>query len=156
VTGLPGAQICMSNGTYASCTCASLDGGNWEQDKLAWVKAGIVGEWVGTTTNVWEPPCIDVTVSFGASGYSAHSPGEACIVFYWGTNADSPFKTYDLNDVKTNGEVYGDITLYFSGGSTVGAEIRHLILSDDKQDLTFEVWRQTVNNPIVATLKRKN
>ena len=93
-SGLSGAQTCRSDGTYGPCVC-DADTGSWQSAELARLERGIVGTWVGTQTNPYSSSSCSVTLTFEANGhYSGHSPGETCAVFYYGTNADSPLKTY--------------------------------------------------------------
>ena len=78
------------------------------------------------------------------------------VVFYNGINDDSPDKTYDLIDVKANGECWGELTIYFAPGDTNIDEIRHLTMSDDQTHLSFDVFHQSIYGPITLTLTRQN
>jgi hypothetical protein len=150
-TGQSGSQVCLADGTYGPCFCS--DAGTWEQQQLERLRRGIVGTWVGRQTNPWDSGC-PTTITFEASGhYSAHSPGDSCIVFYYGSNADTPEKTYLLDNVLPTVEGEGEIVFWFAGGSTNRGEIRHLTLSDDEDDLRFEAWK-TGYGPLVFSLKR--
>jgi len=93
-------------------------------------------------------------MAFFASGqYAAHSPGDQCIVFYYGTNADSSEKRYLLNDILASGEGSGELEIYFGPGSTNRGTLRHVVLSDDENQLNFECWKEQYG-PLVFTLKR--
>jgi len=152
-SGQSGAQVCRADGTYGECVCASIDPGTWEQQQLARLRRGMVGMWTGMQTNPWLSSC-STTITFEANGhYSAHSPGDACVVFYYGSNDDSPEKTYLLNDVLPTAEGKGEIVFWFNPGNTNLGEIRHLVLSDDENQLRFEAWK-TGYGPLVFTLKR--
>ena len=152
--GLVGAQICQPNGTYGPCVCQG-DGGTWDQQQLARLRRGIVGRWAGVQTNPWTGPC-QHTFTFEASGiYSAHSPGESCVVLYYGSNNDSPEKKYTLDDVKPGGEGMGQIGIYFGPGNTYPGEMRNVALSEDLQLLKFEVMYRTYG-PMVFSLKRES
>ena len=107
-TGAAGARTCMDEGTYSACICETPDAG-WKQQRLAWLQAGMVGTWFGSVKNPWHP-AFDATVVFDASGhYSAHTPGDQIVVFYYGSNDDSPDNTYQLTEVTSNGEGWGKI-----------------------------------------------
>jgi hypothetical protein len=152
-TGQLGAQVCQPNGTYGPCMCEGPDSGTWEQQQLERLRRGIVGTWSGVQTNPWFPSC-PTTFVFEASGhYSAHSPGDSCIVLYYGSNDDSPEKTYLLDDVLADGDGHGTIVFWFGAGDANMGEIRHLSLSADENELSFEVWNGQYG-PIVFTLKR--
>jgi hypothetical protein len=129
------------------------DGGTWEQEQLARLRRGIVGTWVGMQTNPWNAGC-PTTITFEANGhYSAHSPGESCVVFYYGSNEDSREKIYLLNDVLPTAEGEGEIAFWFGPGSTNPGELRHVFLSEDELELRFEAWK-TGYGPLVFALKR--
>jgi hypothetical protein len=150
-TGQSGSQVCLADGTYGPCFCS--DAGTWEQQQLERLRRGIVGTWVGRQTNPWNSGC-PTTITFEASGhYSAHSPGDSCVVFYYGSNADTPEKTYLLDNVLPTVEGEGEIVFWFAGGNTNPGEIRHLTLSDDESDLRFEAWK-TGYGPLVFSLTR--
>jgi hypothetical protein len=132
----------------------SVDGGTWEQQQLARLRRGIVGTWSGTSSNPWGAGC-PTLMRFEASGhYSAHSPGDdSCIVLYYGSNADSPEKTYLLDNVLTSAEGEGDIEFWFAPSNTNRGQLRHVFLSDDENLLTFEAWKEQYG-PIVFKLMR--
>jgi hypothetical protein len=151
--GASGIQLCLANGTFGPCSCGDIDAGTWEQQQLARLRRGIVGTWSGMQTNPWNSGC-ETKIQFEASGhYSAHSPGDSCIVFYYGSNDDSPEKTYLLDDVLATGEGQGEIAFWFSPGNVNPGELRHVFLSDDENLLRFEAWK-TGYGPLVFTLKR--
>jgi hypothetical protein len=154
--GHQGAQVCGLDGTYAPCVCrTSLDGGSWEQQQLAKLRKGVLGTWVGTQTNPWQAAC-STTMTFDAGGhYTAHSTGEACIVFYYGTNDDSPEKIYDLNDIQADGKGSGSLAIYFRPGDTNLGVLDHIVLSDDENQLSFEC-RKDGYGPLVFSLTRQS
>jgi hypothetical protein len=152
-SGATGAQVCRADGTYGACVCELVDAGSWEQQQLARIQQGIVGTWTGTQNNPWEPTC-KTTFIFESNGhYSAHSPGDYCVVLYYGTNDDSPEKTYRIDDVLANGDGAGEIILYWDAGTTNLGEVRHLALSADGHHLTFEVFNREYG-PLVFDLVR--
>jgi hypothetical protein len=142
VNGESGAQICGADGTYGACACTG-DAGPTLQQVLAQLRAGVVGTWIGTETSPWGngTPC-PTTIRFGADGnYSAHSPGESCIVFYYGSNDDSPVKTYLIDNVTAASEGTGEIVFFFSPTDTNPGTLRHIVLSADGNHLAFEAWK---------------
>ncbi len=153
--GRSGAQVCSENGTFGPCVCTG--GLSPEQQILARVSSGIVGNWTGTVTTPWQP-MHNVTFAFTADGhYSAHCQDD-CVALYYGTDDDSPFKTYRLLDVNTAGEVSGDIEIYFGGpGSASGTnrdQLLHVVLSADGNNLTFEMWHDLTYGPVSFRLTR--
>jgi hypothetical protein len=153
VTGEAGAQVCRADGTYGSCVCAGNNGETWEQRQLARLRRGIVGTWSGRQTNSWDAGC-DAKITFEANGhYSAHSPNDSCVVFSFGSNADTAEKKYLLNDVLPTAEGKGEIAFWFAPGNTNAGEIRHLVLSDDENQLSFEAWKGQYG-PFVFSLSR--
>jgi len=152
-SGQMGAQVCQPDGTFGPCMC-DVDGGSWEQEQLARLRRGIVGTWVGSSSNPWSAGC-SALVKFEANGhYSAHSPGDdSCLVLYYGSNADSPEKTYVLNNVLASAEGEGDIEFWFSPGDTNRGQLRHVYLSADENVLAFEAWKED-HGPIVFKLMR--
>ena len=74
-------------------------------------------------------------------------PAESCIVFYYGTNDDSPEKQYLIDDVS------GTIQIYFSSNDTNNGEIKQMALSQDGMKLTCKVLRDGYG-PIDFVLSR--
>jgi hypothetical protein len=152
-TGQIGYQVCRPGGVWDPCLCPAVDGGSWEQQELARLRRGIVGTWLGEQSNPWGPGC-STKISFEANGhYFAHSPNDACVVFYWGSNSDSMEKIYTLNDVLASGEGAGEIAIWFGPGNTNRGELRHVYLSPDENTLAFEVWKERYG-PLVFKLMR--
>jgi hypothetical protein len=150
-TGALGSQTCRRDGTFGPCTCA--DAGSWEQQELARIRAGVIGTWKGLQTNPWNGVC-ETKITFEADGhYGAHSPDDMCVVFYYGTNDDSPEKTYLFDDVQADGDGSGEIQIYFGPNDTVRGEMRHVWLSPDARALTFECWRGDYG-PLMFKLER--
>jgi hypothetical protein len=147
---MQGAQICQADGTFAPCVCVP--------ETYQRVKAGMVGTWVGVETSPWVDP-FTVRVVFGADGhYSAHCAQASCpaAVFYYGTDDDSPEKTYALTDVHADETCSGKIAIFFfPGDSTVGS-LEAVTLSDDGQHLRFEFWSTWGgrSGPVVFDLTR--
>ena len=113
-----------------------------------------MGIWSGTATFKNGTPC-NTTITFTSDGhYSAHSPGETCIVFYYGTNDDSPEKQYRIDDVTASAEGSGTIEIYFAPNDTNEGKIQKLELSADAPKLTFEVFKDGYG-PILFQLIRE-
>lgn len=125
----------------------------WEVQQLARIRAGIVGTWYGVVTNPWTSGC-KVQITFFADGhYSAHSPADACVVFYYGTNDDSPEKTYFIDDVTAAAEGAGMIQFYFGPGDTNEGALRAVALSPDSNSLSFRAYKDQYG-PLVFDLHR--
>ena len=126
----------------------------WEVQQLERIRAGIVGTWVGDVTNPWNVPC-QVRFTFTADGhYSAHDPtDDSCPVLYYGTNDDSPEKTYLIDDVTAAAEGVGMLEIYFGPGDTNEGAMKRIVLSADDQSLTFAVYKD-VYGPLLFTLTR--
>jgi hypothetical protein len=147
-----GAQVCRDDGTYGACVCTPSDGGTWEQQQLARLRRGLVGSWKGTQTAPWGSPPCPSTITFDASGhYTAHSPNESCVVFYYGDNNDAPYKVYSLDNVNTVGEGSGELTVWES--SSYRGVLLHVFLSEDQNQLKFQ-WYNGDYGPLVFSLER--
>jgi hypothetical protein len=157
VNGQMGAQVCLSNGTFGVCSCQA-DGGTWEQQQLARLRKGIIGRWTGTRSFAGANPCTGTITFDEYGGYTGHSPGESCVIFAYGTNADSPVKKYVIDDIKPDGDGMGQIVLLsypFSdgGGLTTPGILQKIILSEDLTRLTFDV--QALGEVANYTLQRQ-
>src|SRR4051812_43866674 len=72
------------------------------QPSLAELRQAFVGSWAGKVSTPWGDPYA-VTATFEANGhYSAHGSGGPA--FYYGTDDDSPSKTYVINNLLANGD----------------------------------------------------
>ena len=124
--------------------------------QLARLRRGVIGRWTGVQHNPWEFPnssgCT-CTVSFSATSYTGHSVADRCTVFNWGTNTDSPLKTYALDRVNPEGAGAGRLMLSWDDGMTNPAEILDLVLSLDENELKFKVM-YAGSGPVVFDLKR--
>lgn len=74
-------------------------------------------------------------------------------MFYYGDNTDNPEKTYLLNEVLPTTEGQGEILFWFGPGNANRGELRHLELSVDENELSFEVWKDAYG-PLIFTLTR--
>lgn len=141
--------------------------GKSDSAPLDWFKQGIVGEWKGAVVTPWIAP-YGIEMVFRADGnYSSRglgpispdspsllaepapvdtgvpdSTGPATWIspgLYYGSDEDSPLKTYNLDDVDASGNASGEIVVYFAPTTTVD-ELRHVRLSEDKTRLSFDLW----------------
>lgn len=115
----------------------------------------MVGTWVGCVTTPWTNPYW-ITVSFRPDGtYSAQAHENrddlASSAFYYGSDADSPLKVYELNDLQADLEAVGQIDILFDVGTVTRDELRNIRLMDDQLEfeffhfgygpLTYQLWR---------------
>ena len=124
------------------------------------MKQGMVGDWIGTRTDPWDPPAT-VTVDFTASGtYSAHCEGDdpSCQVWHYGTDADAPEKTYDLYNLAADGTGIARIWIYFSDvDTTCQGTLSSITLNAASTSLSFDfepTWIGTIG-PVHFALTRQ-
>jgi hypothetical protein len=143
--GVAGVPSCSEAGV-ATCTCA----GNGLAE-LQWIRAAMVGSWAGTGVNPWNGKH-DVVFTFTADGhYSAHGTQPA---LYYGSDEDSPDKTYELTDVSVENAASGSIVTWFFPGDVNHDELKQVTVSPDESHLQFEYWHAAVYGPIVYDLHR--
>ena len=129
-----------------------------DAERLAQVNRGVVGNWTGTVTTPWKPVySIDMTL-FADGHYATHcvpgSPAD-CAALYYGTDEDSPVKTYHLSSVLTDGTLSGTLTMLFSVGTTTVDDLNQLTLSNDGSALSFQIWHLKTAGPISLALTRR-
>jgi hypothetical protein len=123
---------------------------------LAELEEGMVGTWVGCVTTPWTAPYW-VTITFRWDGtYSARADENrdalASSAFYYGTDADSPLKVYELNDLQDDLEGVGQIDIVFDVGTVTRDDLRNIRLMGDQLEfeffhlgfygpLTYQLWR---------------
>jgi hypothetical protein len=115
----------------------------------------MVGTWVGCATTPWTSPYW-VTVSFQSDGtYSARADEnrDALVssAFYYGSDADSPLKVYEVDDLQADLEGVGQIDVVFDVGTVTRDELRNIRLMGDQLafeyfhfdhgPITYELWR---------------
>ena len=149
-TGAQGAQVCRADGTFGPCVCVSSE--------FQRIRDGMVGTWVGQETNPWTA-AFQVRITFGADGhYSGHCAQASCpaTVFYYGSDDDSPLKTYELVDLRDNGTGLARINIYFGPTNVNEGDLDAITLSADAQQLDFEFWATWGGRfgPLVFRLKR--
>jgi hypothetical protein len=148
----------FDGGTFDSGAfdAGALDTG-FEGDRLAWIKAGMIGDWAGTITTPWTGS-YQVEITFRADGtYSARSLDPNNTAFYYGSDDDDPNKRYDVFDVWANGHGRGWIDLTFGPSSFVRDELDMIRLSASQNLLRFDVWHVANGRygPIEAQLNRR-
>jgi hypothetical protein len=124
---------------------------------LARIRNGMNGAWRGVVTTPWVAPYM-ADVVFRADGtYSAYNlnPDNHLPALYYGTDEDSPLKTFKLDDLKANGEASGELTVLFHVGTTTVDEIRHLSLGPDGNTLSLEMWHFGTYGPVRLDLTRE-
>jgi hypothetical protein len=145
--GRSGAQLCDDEGRFSPCQCA-------DDARLARLKNGVVGHWRGTVTTPWVPPYQVVVELTGSGHYSAHCQDKDCVAFYYGSDADSPEKVYDIQDVRADNKGQGEIAFWFNTGNTNRGELRSILLGPELDTLTFAAW-ETGYGPLTFELRRQ-
>lgn len=129
---------------------------------FAEVKSKIIGDWKGCTANPWGKP-YRVSINFRSDGKYTSKNIEMVenlgtirrgSALYYGTDTDSVYKTFELKNQLTNGEVEGDIYIYFNGNSAFLDKIRAVKLSEDGNTLYFEIIHSGTYGPIKFLLSR--
>jgi hypothetical protein len=64
----------------------------------------------------------------------------AAPVFYYGSDADDPSKTYELVDLRADGTAVGTIQIFFAPGDVTQGSLEALTISPDGQRLQFQFW----------------
>lgn len=137
---------------------AAKEGDPWliagEAGILQALRQRIVGSWAGTVRTEWVDP-YRVSLTFRADGtYSAHAEGDGQTpALYWGSDTDSPSKTYSIRDVAADGTASGDIVLYWDNSETnVVDELGDIAFQGDRLTLTLTHFGQY--GPIAFDLTR--
>ncbi len=121
---------------------------------LQGVTDAIVGDWVGSASSPWDQPR-EVSFSFHSDGtYSASSLVSDYRALGYGSDDDSPYKAYSINNVLDNGQSEGEITVWFEGSNTNVGALRKLEVSKDGKFLKFEFWHRNEFGPIKYVLMK--
>jgi hypothetical protein len=125
--------------------------------------SGIVGSWHGVVTTPWVPP-YEVVAEFDADGrYSAScvfNSDQCCVAFYYGTDTDTPLKTYSIDDATLSGDVTGMITIAFDyGDNDFGTpawqgELSHVDIDGDGNRARFDFNTSDGYGPVHFELQR--
>jgi hypothetical protein len=148
--GLSGQRICLPSHIYSECGCGTPE--------LMRVRNGVVGTWTGTATTPWVAP-YSVTFTFDSyTHYSARSLQGNQVALYYGIDDDSPFKRYDIADLRANGDGTGTIDIVFSNsgpGGNINQDILDGIkLSADGTRLQFNFMHNGTYGPLQYDLQR--
>lgn len=126
------------------------------------IRAAMVGKWVGNADSPWQG-AINVEFTFNELGrytsralsmehkYHTYTPA-----LYRGTDSDSEFKIFKIDDISYSGNVTGRLQIYFADSGTTNVDnIKFLKFSKDQSVMTFELWRGNYG-PIKYNLTRIN
>lgn len=124
------------------------------QNTPASVQKQMIGKWKGTVTTRWIPP-YQVQVEFFSNGqYSARNMDPTgSPALYYGTDADSPTKTYEVISLDAKGG-NGNIVVLFDIGTTTLDQLKAIKLSNNNNSLTFELWHFNEYGPVSFDLTR--
>lgn len=120
-------------------------------------RQAMVGTWTGTMTCPWQAP-IAVSFTFRADGtYSSKADVEGTgPALYYGSDLDSPLKTYNVYDVSQTERKFGlcRLTVYFQGSeTTVEEELQDLTVTGTT--LGFQFLHLGKYGPVSVQLSRK-
>jgi hypothetical protein len=117
-------------------------------DPVARLKYAFAAHWRGQATTPFGWTCgpYSVDLRFEPDGhYSGHVLPPApdyCVVFYYGSDEDSPVKVYELTDLApVTGDGRGWIDIYWSGGGTTRGTLDRIRFNADLTVVELEFWR---------------
>jgi hypothetical protein len=125
----------------------------------SWLKEAMVGDWIGTRTDPWDPPAT-VTVHFDPTEwYSAHCVDPSCVGGVWhrGTDDDLPQKTYHLFDLHADGTGEAYIVIAWTSTDTQQGILDEIAVDPTATMMTFNFWFPSVGQygPVQFTLVRQ-
>jgi hypothetical protein len=132
---------------------------------LARFQTGVLGSWLGTATTpsgwTWSTATVEFTFfcdgHYHARCLSAEglSP-DSCVALYYGTDADSAEKTYDIYDVGVAaGTATANIDVVFDTSNSVTHDKLNAIALDDAADrLAFDLIHLNQYGPVHYDLQR--
>lgn len=112
------------------------------------------GTWEGFVTTPWVEPYQAEVIFFQDGTYSDLSITGTVPTFYYGIEAESQLKTWELTEVSTEGRASGNLEILFQTDEVVTGEIRELEFIDGFDNLTFEFWNRGENGPVEFALVR--
>jgi len=131
---------------------------------LARFQAGIVGHWMGTATTPvgWDWSDGTVEFAFYCDGHyqsrcaaaGGRAP-ESCVALYYGTDADDPLKTYEINDVRADGKAMGDIVIFFGMTDVTNDHLEAIALDAGASTLAFDLIHLRQYGPVHYQLDRQ-
>ena len=143
--------------TPESCDNFQLDTSGPSPTSLEAVKTGMLGQWIGCTTNPWTSP-YKVSFEFRPDGtYSSETLADSGSkpALYYGTDQDSPKKTYSIDNFLGNGRAQGTIVIYFAGTNTTNTDtLDNISLTGNTLSFSFKHFGQY--GPLVYDLVRVN
>ena len=118
--------------------------------------SGMVGTWHGCVTTPWTIT-YGIDITFRADGtYSATSgevlDGQTMTALYYGTDDDSPLKTWWINDIQASNKGVGEINVVFDPTGVVRDELRNVKVMGDQ--LEFELFHLGQYGPVLVQLYR--
>jgi hypothetical protein len=135
-------QGAVFNNQPKLCKDFSFTSSDITADSLESLKTGIIGHWGGCVATPWTPAYY-VDFTFRADGtYSAITSeiidSQPMNALYYGTQDDSPKKTFGLTDFNTQTKKgTGDITIVFQVGTTSPGTLKDIQLMGDKLSFSF-------------------
>jgi hypothetical protein len=129
-------------------------------DSLAALQTGILGTWAGCVTTPWTLPYW-VVITFRSDGtYSGTASvgpdGYAGPAFYWGTDADSALKEYELTHFEPSLGRMGEMNIVFKNAEedlvVYRVDLRDVRVMGDRLD--FVVFNIGTSGPLTYRLYR--
>ncbi|HMF42788.1 MAG TPA: hypothetical protein VKQ32_19085 [Polyangia bacterium] len=132
----------------------TADGGLPQCADLLRVRVALVGTWIGAEVNPFGQ-AFQVQITFGSDGhYTGHCAQSSCptSVFYWGTDDDSPLKTYEVTGLNTTyGWAVGHLAVVVQDNETMSTDPAFML--PVAQHLQFHIWADT-DMPMLFDLTR--
>ena len=138
-------------------------------DQLAQASQAILGSWHGFVKTPWTEP-YQIVASFNwEGGYSARCEQNSdfgtanagcCRAFYYGSDRNSPFKSWRLTSVNADHTVEGNIDIMFCDGEdncrppAWQGKLRMLDYDQTGQRIRFQFWRDDGYGPLQVELER--
>jgi hypothetical protein len=144
--GPDGLRFCLPSLVFGECMCG--------MDASTRVKLGMLGDWSGTATNPWSGTYPVLFTFDNTYHYSCRSLDPKWTALYYGTDEDSPNKTYSTGGVNLDGSVGGTITIVFEAGNTVENKLDNISVSSDLKHLTFSFKHFGDYGPLQYDLQR--
>jgi hypothetical protein len=119
-----------------------------------------IGDWKGSVTVPpnWLADKYNAQVIFNEDlTYSVKSI-DYSPVFYWGSDADSPYKKYSIDGIQADGKAFGTLLLTFpdtiSEYDTTRGSLENIYFSNYFNTLNFEFWDHDQHGPVAFSLHR--
>ena len=144
----------ISLGPYAPASCLAIS----PDPALARLQTGIVGDWTGdaTTPAGWTWSKANVEFRFFCDGHyqdrclaAEGLAPDSCVALYYGTDADNPAKTYQVQDAST-----ALIVIYFPVTTTTDDQLANINLSADGSALSYDLYHEDQYGPVHYQLIR--